>query len=407
MNSDYNYDGGRKKDHRPLKTIILCILCIVVAGAVGLGVGMSIDGWRGLTITSAGNNPAPFSTPTVDEANKLGANTVLQTPGAELTACEVYDANVSACVGITTSVTTTNVFGQIAKGAISGSGFIISPDGYIVTNYHVIETADLNGYTISVMLYDGSEYEADIVGGDAGSDVALLKIKADRLPTVVIGNFPDTRVGETIYVIGNPLGELTYTLTGGLVSALERSIVIDENTAITMFQIDAAINSGNSGGPIFNNRGQVIGIASAKYSKGGVEGLGFAIPIDDAMLIINDLKQFGFIRGRPQFGIMIGDASYYTGRNIPGVYVVKVERGSCAETGDLRVGDIITAIDGTGLQVKNDLLDIKKNYKAGDTVTLTVTRDGNVVQVQLTLDEEGAVEYDTAENDRGYSSFGH
>ena len=193
-------------------------------------------------------------------------------------------------VGISTTVTGYNMFGQLTSNAVTGTGFILSEDGYILTNNHVVEDAVSTGSTVTVKLHDGSEYPAAIVGTEGNTnDIAVLKIDAEGLSPVTLGDSDKMQVGENIYVVGNPLGELTYTMTAGIISALDREIAADRNTTLNMFQLDAAVNSGNSGGPVFNDRGQVIGVVTAKYNSSGVEGLGFAIPINDAVSIAEDL----------------------------------------------------------------------------------------------------------------------
>ena len=308
--------------------------------------------------------------------------------GGELSAAEIYSLLTPACVGVSTSTTSTNVFGQITRGAITGSGFIISADGYVLTNNHVIETALAENLEVKVMLYSGEEYTAEIIGGDSRSDVALLKIPGKDLPCVTLGTFAGTRVGEAIYAIGNPLGELTYSMTSGIISALDRSITISNNTAIDMFQIDAAINNGNSGGPIINRFGQVIGIASAKYASSGVEGLGFAIPIDDALKVVDDLAAYGYVKGRPLLGVLVGNAEAYTSDGAPGAIVIEVNGGSCCEKAGILVGDIIVEAGGKAITSVADLLDARRGWHAGDTITIVALRGEERLTFSVTLDED-------------------
>ena len=384
-----------KKKKGAAKILAICLAVVVLVGGVGVGVGALIDSGFGIV-------PAETT-----DGNESLADTVLPTPvsqqtaqqlqaaytGQALSAPEIYALVSQSTVGVTTPVTTTNIFGQVSNAAISGSGFIISEDGYILTNYHVVEDADEQGLEILVMLYSGEEYSARIIGKDADNDVALLKIDATGLTPVKIGSSESLVVGEQIYAIGNPLGELTYTFTDGIVSALDRTIRVDANTEINMFQISAAINSGNSGGPVINERGEVVGFASAKYAESGVEGLGFAIPIDDAMDIVNDLLEYGYVRGKPYFGITVNTANaafaqYYN--TVEGAYVTLVDEDSCAADAGLRVGDIITAIDETEIRSFSDLVSAKNDYTAGDTVELTVYRGGEYLTLTLTFDEAGA-----------------
>lgn len=388
--------GKRKKNH-----VGPIILAVVLVAALGFGAGVTLREFSGVRIVKKdGAQDAPsgriFSRAGdgADSGRTLGAPDAAPGTGAALlpagtsgrSAAEIYASLAPSCVGITTETTTTNVFGQVTSGAITGSGFLLSSDGYILTNNHVIETAAQKGLEVKVMLYSGEEYTAQIIGGDAKSDVALLKIDGENLPAVVIGDFGSVQVGETVYAVGNPLGELTYSMTSGIVSALERSITISTNDAITMFQIDAAINNGNSGGPVCNDRGEIIGIASAKYGATGVEGLGFAIPIDDALKVADDLLAYGYVRGRAQLGIMVANAEAYNYE--PGAIVVTVNERSCAENAGLAEGDIIVEAEGKTVTGTADLLDAKKDWMPGDSITLTIHRGEETMTLTLVLDEE-------------------
>lgn len=418
MNYDYNYTDNKLSDNSNasyseqlkqalrirqggFKVFILCLVCVIITVAAGAALSLVILSYKDNYIgeTDSGNPSSGSGWKLFDDIldGTSGLGTGYRRLTGELTATEIYELNCNACVGVTTSVTSTNAFGQVTAGAITGSGFIISSDGYIITNYHVIETAFTGGYDVYVMLYNGKEYKAKIVGSDSENDISLLKIEADNLTPVFIGDFKDTKVGETVYAIGNPLGELTYTMTGGIVSALDRTIIVESNKPINMFQIDAAINSGNSGGPVFNSRGQVIGIASAKYSSAGVEGLGFAVPINVAVSALGDLKQYGYVRGRPLFGISVYTASKDVD-GADGALVAVVESGSCSEKAGVLVGDIITALNDKAVASSSDLIAAKKNYKAGDTISLTIIRSGKVLKINVTLDEVPAPTPGTAEN---------
>ena len=361
--------------------ILFCVLlfCFVAAGAAVLGSSL-----KGVRLVPRGSRNPVYSV-TERAAGYLGGADPAPADGA-FSAASIYAAVTPACVGVSTHTTETNVFGQVSRAAITGSGFLISADGYILTNNHVIETAAAEGLEVKVMLFSGEEYTAQIVGGDSTSDVALLKISGSGFPTAALGTFSGTVVGEPIYAIGNPLGELTYTMTGGIVSALDRSIPISNRLTIDMFQIDAAINNGNSGGPVVNRFGQVIGIASAKYSASGVEGLGFAIPIDDALRVVDDLIAWGYVRGRPWLGIVVADASYYV-PDAEGARISEVTPGSCAEKAGLQPEDIIVEAEGKEIRSVSDLLAAKKAWKAGDTVTITCLRGGARRSVRVTLDE--------------------
>ena len=283
----------------------------------------------------------------------------------------------------------------------TGTGIVMSEDGYIITNAHVIYD-DESDYkagkatAVSVVMGDENEteYDAQIVGYDLQTDLAVLKIDATGLAAAEFGNSDDLAVGELVVAIGNPLGfELFGTTTCGIVSALNREVTINEKE-MTLIQTDAAINSGNSGGPLLNAYGQVVGINSAKmgstYGSASVEGLGFAIPITDAKEIIDDLINNGYVTGRPQFGITgvtvtEADAERF---NIPqGVYVYAVGEDSAAAEAGITQGDIITAVDGTSITTMEELNELKNQHNAGETVKLTVFHGGQSIDVNVTLQE--------------------
>lgn len=320
--------------------------------------------------------PLPETLPTYDS-------------GKTLTAQEVYGINVDAVCGIATEVTT-NVFGQTASTAVVGSGFVLTEDGYVVTNNHVVEGTD----NVSVKLHDGSTYPAEVVGGDSLSDVALLKIEAEGLSHVAVGDSDAIAVGEGCIAIGNPLGELTFTMTGGYVSALPREINIS-GKPISMFQTDAAINAGNSGGPLFNMAGNVIGITSAKISGitgsgASIEGVGFAIPINEALRVVYDLQEYGYVRGRAFLGVTVKelDAATADTYGLPvGPIVQSVVADSCADKAGIAVKDIILAFNGRTVQTYTQLMSALNKCSAGDEVTLRIYRAGAELDVTLTLDE--------------------
>ena len=323
------------------------------------------------------------------EKSQLPTSLSSNDTGKSLTPKEVYAMNVNACVGIATQITT-NVWGQVASASASGSGFILTSDGYVVTNNHVVEGAT----SVTVKLYNGEEYDAEIVGTDEMNDVALLKIDATGLQAVTIGDSDQIEVGEEVIAIGNPLGELTFTMTAGVVSALDREINTD-GKPINMLQTDVAINSGNSGGPLFDMNGNVIGITSAKYSGStssgaSIEGISFAIPINDALRVIYDLQQYGRVTGRAYLGVTVRDLDGTTASTygLPtGPMIQSVEAGGCAEKAGLQQGDIIIGFNGSEIASYTDLVAALNKLKAGDTATITVFRAGAQVEASITLDE--------------------
>ena len=370
---------ARTPEQKRLITRIAC-LCLVCALLGGLG-GGAVAG----LITRSGKSSGSSAT---GSSGTLVTQPVSSDPSS---ASSIYDLACKQVVAITTEVTYTNYFGQTSSQASCGSGFFITEDGYVLTNYHVISTAHQYGYAVSVLTYDGTTYQATIVGVDEDNDIALLKIDAAGVTPVTFGDSDGMAVGDTVYAVGNPLGELEFTMTSGMISALDRTITTSDgsDSGINMFQIDAAVNAGNSGGPVYNTSGQVIGIVTAKYSSSGVEGLGFAIPVNDAVAIANDLMKNGTVTDRAQLGITLqtipdSAAQYY---NMPdGAYVNAVNSGSCAEKAGLKAGDIITAIDDTAVSSGDALRSALRGYSAGESATLTVSRSGETLKLTVTFD---------------------
>lgn len=370
-----------KKKRKSLK-IIPIITCCVLAG---LTIGAT-----GATIyfnTNDGNTSDDF----ISAATTLSAINTASVTGEELTATELYYANIDACVGITISNVSTNAFGQVSSSASSGSGFVITSDGYIVTNHHVIEDAiDNDSISIDVSFYNGSSYSATIVGYEEDNDIAILKIDATGLQTITLGDSDDILVGEAVYAIGNPLGQLTFTLTDGIISALDRLISTDSDTTMNMLQTNTAINPGNSGGPLFNSAGEVIGITTSKYftsSTGSdVEGLGFAIPINDVIDIIVDIMEYGYVTGKPYLGVNVTSAQYYGEQT--GAGISYVAEGGAADEAGIEVGDVIIAIDNTEINTSSALTAALTAYSAGDSIEITLMRDGEEMTLTVVLDEE-------------------
>lgn len=315
-----------------------------------------------------------------------------------LTVMDIAARGKPAVVAITTEMTVTDLFGQVYRAPAAGSGFIITEDGYIVTNNHVIEGAE----TITVVLDNDDAYPALLVGTDPSNDVAVIKIDEQNLPTVTLGESSELLVGELAVAIGNPLGELSGTVTAGIISALDREITLSSSSGpqrLKLLQTDAAINSGNSGGALFNSFGEVIGINTAKNTGTGVEGLGFAIPIDHAKPIIESLIQHGYVRGRPKIGITARNisaqmAEYY--QMTEGILVVEVEKDSAADEAGLKSRDIIVAANDQETLTIEALNGVKNKLKPGDTLTLTIIREGQEMTVDLTLKEDLPSGYEPA-----------
>ncbi len=367
------------------KPLALILACAIAGGGAGLGGAAAYRHFSG------------EGTTVIYESERTPAEVLVNSNnGQPMTAQQLYAANVASCVGITVSTTSTNIFGYTSTSAASGSGFVLTQDGYIVTNYHVIEdAASDSSVTITVSFQNGDSYSAKLVGGEKGNDVAVLKIEAVGLIPVTLGNSDTLAVGQNLMVIGNPLGELTFTLTDGLVSALDRLITTSMGT-MNMFQTNCAINSGNSGGPIFNSYGEVVGIATAKYGASNsssdaiVEGIGFGIPINDVKTMISDIIQHGYVTGKPYMGIQMQsvpqNAQMYGVS--AGAYITGVASGSAAERAGLKEKDIIVALDDTVIDSSSALTAAVSAYKAGDEAKLTVIRGSEKIELTIIFDEE-------------------
>ena len=374
-----------KKKHTAGRVVALALCCSLLGGAVGAG-AMAIG--TSMTGTSGGSRSSSTSTILQGDRPTSAINVSKIDTSKEMTAAEVYAANVNSTVGITTSITT-NYWGYQTTAAASGSGFILTQDGYILTNYHVIEGAS----TVKVTAYDGTTYDAAVIGGDEDYDIAVIKVEGTNFQPVVIGKSGSVQIGETVAAVGNPLGELTFSMSQGIVSCVNRAINVD-GKPFNMIQVDCSINPGNSGGPLFNSYGEVIGIVSAKYSSYSnttVEGIGFAIPIDDVLAMVKDIMTDGYVTNKPYIGITPQNmtaqmAQQYRYDVTQGVFVCSVEPGSAAEKAGLQMGDVITKIGDTAISDMNDLNAAKKSYRAGDTVTLTIYRAGGTKEVELTFD---------------------
>ena len=364
--------GGKKK------TTVLVAVGLVLAllmGILGSAIGNSLFG-KGSTTIYEGQRES-----SVIDVSKIDT-------GKLMTPAEVYAANVNSTVGITTSVTT-NFWGFQTTSAASGSGFILTGDGYVLTNYHFIESSN----SISVTLYDGKSYDAVLIGYDESSDIAVLKIDAEGLTPVVLGDSDNLNVGDSVVAIGNPLGELTFSLTSGAVSALNREITLSNSVTMNLIQTDCAINSGNSGGALFNLYGEVIGITNAKYSGSGsgasIDNIGFAIPINHVRGIVESIIENGYV-AKPYIGVTVSDVSEETmGYGLPaGAAVKAVSEDSPAEKAGLQVNDIITAVNGKEISGRTGLSEAVSAASVGDTLTLTVYRQGNTISVDVTVGEQ-------------------
>lgn len=360
------------------------VLSAVLALALFLGTAVGFSLPQMMNKQEPVQNEGAFGNHNIQQTTTL--NEIVR-DGKELTTQEIAALVGPAIVGIENIGTANYYYYQAEATRGSGSGVIISEDGYIVTNYHVIEGAS----RIRVILSTGSTYEAKVIGVDVESDLALIKVDAKGLSFATFGDSSKVMVGDRAIAIGNPLGtELMGTVTQGIISAVNRNVRVDNRT-MTLLQTDAAINSGNSGGALINAYGEVIGINSVKMAASGVEGLGFAIPSNTVNSIVSDLKESGYVRGRLSIGIAGTNitakmAQYY---DMPvGFYIQEVYRGSGAEAAGLKPGDIIVKCDGTLVEDIDDINEIKKSHKAGDSMKIQVVRDGKNMSFDVVLQEE-------------------
>ncbi|MCD8006002.1 MAG: trypsin-like peptidase domain-containing protein [Oscillospiraceae bacterium] len=370
--------------------IALALVCAILGGGIGSAATALVTTDGGVVSTSSSvDSSATTSTGTVINTSSHTTEVILNEveSGEEMTAAEVYANNVNATVGITTSITT-NYWGYTTTSAASGSGFIISSDGYILTNYHVVEDSD----SITVSLYSGESYTATLVGYDDNNDIAVLKIEAEGLSTVTLGDSDMLNVGDSVVAIGNPLGELTFTLTAGVVSALNRSVTLSTGSTMELIQTDCAINSGNSGGALFNMYGEVIGITNAKYSsssssEASIDNIGFAIPINTVKEIVYSIIETGTFE-KSYIGVTVTDvttSTYYSTGITAGAVVYSVTAGSPAEEAGLQVGDIITKADDTEVTGASSLSSYVGSLNVGDELVLEVYRDGETRVIVVTV----------------------
>ena len=364
-----------KKPHRALKTIALILAGMIVATGCGFGGSVLADQVFG----------ADDGSPAVLKQSVV--NTSSRAEDGSTTLADVVAATENSVVEVTTEIVETNAFMQQYTASGAGSGVILTADGYIVTNNHVIEDAS----KISVKLKNGESYDAQLIGTDETTDLAVLKIGANGLQAATLGDSDTIQVGEMAVAIGNPLGELGGTVTEGIVSALDREITID-GQQMTLLQTDAAVNPGNSGGGLFNAKGELIGIVNAKTSSSGIEGLGFAIPVNTAKPVIEDLIENGYVTGRIKMGVTFLDiqdretAMRYRVNDL-GTYVYQVNDGSDADLAGLRTGDRVVSIDGEEVTSSSQIKQMMEDYSVGDQMNVTVERDGKTVTLTVTFTE--------------------
>ncbi len=409
---DYNFQQDNNSPKKPggkgvsvaiavmcaMVCIVLCCVCFVLGTSMNNETAGTAPSSQAVTDKiDSSNGSASNTSANATEATNVASpeKTVMQgefqieqvSSGNEFSYKKMIELTENSVVEITTSSLVSGTFIQqyVASGA--GSGVIVTEDGYIVTNHHVIEDA----MSISVKLANGDKYDATLIGSDSENDVAVIKIDATGLSPATFGKSADLVKGDVVIAIGNPLGSLGGTVTEGIISALERSITIDGET-MTLLQTTAAINPGNSGGGLFNSAGELVGIVNAKSSGSGIEGLAFAIPVDNVVPIIEDLINYGFVRGKIMYGVTFLDAysnSYlrYYGLSKTGTYIYSVTAGSDAEKAGIKKGDLLVSIDGIEVTSASVAQDYKEKCSVGDTITIVVERNGEQLTLKLTFTE--------------------
>ena len=380
-----------KKRRRKNSNIARSAVALVLAAAMGF-----VGGFVGAQVGNTGGKVviqqvAPSSTSSSDSGSASAVNTA-----SGMTTAQVSEMVSPSVVVITTEQVVYSQwswYGQSQVESGAGSGVIISSDGYILTCAHVVSGAS----NITVSIGD-KDYPATLVGEDTTSDIAVVKVDATGLTPATVGASDNLKVGESVMAVGNPLGELGGTVTSGIVSALNRSVSIQGSSSVntmSLIQMDASVSPGNSGGGLFNMNGELVGIVNAKSSDSDAEGLGFAIPVNDAVKVAQELLENGYVTGRPYLGI-----SYYAvtdaqtaarlGVNAYGVYIVEVVKGGPADKAGLQAGDRIVSMDGSEVATQSDLGTLMQDHKAGDTIEITVARGGQMQTVTVTLGEKGA-----------------
>ena len=380
----------KKKHHVNGGKVARSAVALVLAAVMGFAGGYVGSQMNGNKVVIQQVAPSSSSSSSGSDSSITSASA----SGSSLTTEQVADLVSPSVVVITTEQVVYSQwswYGQSQVESGAGSGVIISSDGYILTCDHVVAGAS----NITVTIGD-DDYTATVVGEDSTSDVAVLKIDANGLTPAVVGDSDTLTVGDNVLAVGNPLGELGGTVTSGIVSALNRSVSIQSSGSVntmSLIQMDASVSPGNSGGGLFNMNGELVGVVNAKSSDSDAEGLGFAIPINDAMKVAQDLLENGYVTGRPYMGITylaVTDAqtAQQLGVNAYGIYVADVVKGGPADKAGLKVGDRIVSIDGTEVAQKTDLGTIIQQHSAGDTLSITVARGGQMQTVSLTLGEK-------------------
>ena len=382
----------KKKHHVNGGKVARSAVALVLAAVMGFAGGYVGSQMNGSKVVIQQVAPSGTSSSSGSDSSITSASA----SGSSLTTEQVADLVSPSVVVITTEQVVYSQwswYGQNQVESGAGSGVIISSDGYILTCAHVVDGAS----NITVTIND-KDYTATLVGEDTTSDIAVIKIDANGLTPATVGDSDSLKVGQNVMAVGNPLGELGGTVTGGMISALNRSVTIqgtNSTNTMSLIQMDASVSPGNSGGGLFNMNGELVGIVNAKSSSSDAEGLGFAIPINDAIKVAQELLENGYVTGRPYLGVTylaVTDAqtAQQLGVNAYGVYIVDVTKGGPADQAGLKVGDRIVSVDDSEIAAKDDLGTLMQNHSAGDTLSITVARDGQMQTVNVTLGEKTA-----------------
>lgn len=408
VNPEWKQNNEKKKKKNGIQVGVAVLLsCVAMATVIGLFAGVLLSNRYLLTrdaaaaaagapeqapqaVATAVPAPALQSNPAAKDAAEAN-DAVVKSDGfahdGTFTRAQICEIAAPSVVGIDI-VSPITYWGQTYEAEGSGSGVILTEDGYIATCAHVVENAS----KIKVYLNDDTEYEATLVGQDKRNDIAIIKIDAANLTAAEIGDSDMLTVGEDVIAIGNPLGELRGTATSGIISALRRPVTV-ENSEMELVQTDAAISPGNSGGGLFNASGKLIGIVNAKASGNNAEGLGFAIPINNVLTEINDLLNYGYIKGRAYLGVstqnvsLRSDYGFWSYSSVSCVQVVDVAAGSAAEAAGIQINDLILAVNETRVTSNSDLSDMISSFNAGDTAKITLQRAGRQMEVTVTFGE--------------------
>ena len=378
--------------------LLLCFLCGILGGVFGTFAYTRY--LQGAELKQASEAAQPEEALLAQESESGAFMNTMGEPSEyrasfeneDLSPSEIYDLACSQVVSVSVEMVSYDMFGNQTPSVISGSGFVFTEDGYILTNYHVIEKAVKNNLNVTIGTYDKSVYVGRIVGVEEDQDLAVIKIDKDGFVPVVFGDSDDMKVGDNIFAVGNPYGILEFTMTMGHISALDRQIATEETeNSLSMFQIDAAVYSGNSGGPVYDSQGRVVGIVTAKYASSGMEGIGFALPINRVLPVVTELVDKGYVSGKASLGVSFDNryntvySRYY--RLPEGAFVSSVQSGSCAEKAGISPGDILMRIGEYSIEDYADVPAALRHFSAGESADVSIYRESKILTLTVCFDE--------------------